>query len=214
MHTAIVERLELEVDLKRAIERDELALAYQPIFNLATRRLARASRRCVRWQPPRRAGSCRRTSFIPLAEESGLIVPTRRAGCCEPRASQARCGGPSTRPSGLQIGVNLSARAAQRARAGRATSREALATQPARRRPGSTLEITETALMDDFDAGDRARSTRSRTSGVELAIDDFGTGYSSLAYLRRFPLDILKIDRSRSSTRSRGRARAGARCGR
>jgi len=190
MHTAIVERLELEVDLKRAIEREELLLAYQPIFNLRSQSVV-GLEALVRWRHPTR-GLVKPDRFVPLAEESGQIIAlgrwVLRTAAHQAALWRARYPGfPS-----LQVAVNISG--AQLAEDGlRAEVAEAL--ELSQLDPGGlVLEITETILMDDIDAAVK-RLGDLKDLGVDLAIDDFGSGYSSLTSLRRFPLNSLKIER-------------------
>jgi predicted signal transduction protein with EAL and GGDEF domain len=191
MHTAIVERLELEVDLKRAIQRDELVLRYQPIFDLKTGKVA-ALEALVRWQHPTR-GLVEPDRFIPLAEESGLIAALGRwvLRSAAHRAALWRAKYPGY--TGLKVGVNVSGvqlresgLAADVADALKASGLDAT---------GLTLEITETALMEDSDEV-IGRLEELKTLGVGLAVDDFGIGHSSLRYLKAFPLDTMKIDRA------------------
>ena len=191
MHTAIVERLELEVDLKRALERDELAVVYQPIFSLADGTVT-GLEALVRWHHPTR-GIVLPESFVPLAEESGLIGElgrwVLRKACHQGALWRAKYPG----HPGLAVGVNISGAQLREPGLVREVS-DALAEShldPA----GLTLEITETALMGSFeDAIEEIDALKSL--GVDLAIDDFGTGYSSLRYLHRLPLDVMKIERS------------------
>lgn len=191
MHTAVIERLELEVDLKRAIERGELVLAYQPIFNLRTGGFA-GLEALLRWRHPTR-GLVPPGSFIPMAEESGQILAlgrwVLRAACQQGALWRARY--PAL--EGLQVSVNISA--AQLREGGLVNEvSEALAGAQLDA-DGLAIEITESSLMEDTEAGAR-RLAQLKDLGVRLAVDDFGTGYSSLTYLRHFPLDDLKIDRS------------------
>jgi diguanylate cyclase (GGDEF)-like protein len=191
MHTAIVDRLELEVDLKRAMERNEVTLAYQPIFSLRSGVVAGVEA-LVRWTHPTR-GLVLAESFVPLAEESGLIAElgpwVLRNACHQGALWRAKYPG----HPGLRIAVNVSG--AQLSEPGLVDEiADALAASqldPA----GLTLEITETALMESFEPAIKQLDALKRI-GVQLAIDDFGTGYSSLRYLRRLPLDALKIDKS------------------
>ncbi len=188
MHTEIMERLELEVELKGAIERGELVLAYQPIFSLRTGAIA-GLEALVRWRHPTR-GLLPPGRFIPLAERSGTIDDLGRwvlhAAAHQGALWRARY------PAfpGIQIGVNVSA---TQLRGPGLVSQvaEALETSqlPA---DGLTLEVTETALMDDLDNAVR-RLDELKELGIEIAVDDFGTGHSSLRYLQRLPLDNLKI---------------------
>ena len=191
MHTAVVERLELEVDLKRAVERGELVLVYQPIFNLRSGDFA-GLEALLRWRHPQR-GLVEPSRFIPLAEESGQILDlgrwVLRAACQQAALWRARY----PAHEGLQVGVNISP--AQLRERGLVTEvKEALAA--AQLDPdGLTVEITESSLMEDTEACAH-RLGELKDLGVEIAVDDFGTGYSSLTYLRSFPLDNLKIDQS------------------
>jgi len=188
MHAAVVERLELGADLRRAIDRDELVLHYQPIVELATGRLAGVEA-LVRWNHPTR-GLVAPLEFIPLAEETGLVVPLGRwvlRAACQQAASWKAEYGAAAPP---WVSVNLSGRHllasdleadVERALADAGLEAGAL-----------TLEITETELVQDVGLAVE-RLERLKQLGVCLAIDDFGTGYSSLRYIRRFPADVFKI---------------------
>jgi diguanylate cyclase (GGDEF)-like protein/PAS domain S-box-containing protein len=191
MHTQPLERLALEAELRRVLERDELRLHYQPVVELDTGRVCGAEA-LLRWQHPRR-GLVPPGQFIPLAEETGVIVPIGRwvlqEACREARLLRDRH--PGARP--FVMSVNISGRQFQHpglvqdvAEALRAADLPACALR---------LEITESVAME---AGTATIETLQALKGlgVQLAIDDFGTGYSSLAYLKRFPVDTLKIDRS------------------
>ncbi len=188
MHADIVERMELEVDLKRAIEANELELHYQPIFDLKTGAIA-GLEALVRWNHPTR-GLLRPDSFIPHAESSGRISDLGRwvlaAACHQGALWRARY--PAT--DGIKVGVNLSA---SELRDEEIVAQVADALRVAQLDPrGLTLEITETALMDDLDAA-AGRLRDLKSLGVEIAVDDFGIGHSSLRYLKQLPLDNLKI---------------------
>jgi EAL domain-containing protein (putative c-di-GMP-specific phosphodiesterase class I) len=191
MNARILERLELEGDLRRALERGELRLDYQPIVDLETGRVAEVEA-LLHWEHPER-GLIAPLEFIPIAEEVGLIVPigrwVLREACRQAQAWQARY--PSERP--LLMSVNVSAREFQQpdliGQVAAVLDETGLA--PACLR----LEITESVLMDDAPATE-ATLRGMRALGVRLAIDDFGTGYSSLGYLQRFSVDTLKIDRA------------------
>jgi predicted signal transduction protein with EAL and GGDEF domain len=191
MHTAVIERLELELDLKRAIERGELLLAYQQIFDLTNGDFA-GIEALLRWRHPTR-GLVLPMRFVPLAEESGQILDlgrwVLRAACQQAALWRARY--PAVQ--GLKVGVNISA--AQLREGGLITDVEEALEASQLDPDGLTLEITESSLMEDTEACAR-RLSALKDLGIEIAIDDFGTGYSSLTYLRRFPLDNLKIDRS------------------
>ncbi len=191
MHDKAVERLRLMNELQSAIENGEITLEYQPIVTLAD------SRPCgfealARWTH-REFGSVPPSTFIPLAEETGMIVTLGaailRQACQQAVLWNALPGLPC--PIGLS--VNLSGRQLEDASVVDAV-RDALVTStldPER----LTLEITETALVTNSD-GMRQRLYQLKELGVTLAIDDFGTGYSSLSYIQQFPVDVLKIDRS------------------
>ncbi len=197
MQVAARDKLTLELDLARALEREELFLVYQPTFDLRSQAVIGVEA-LLRWQHPERGLVCPQ-DFIPLAEGNGLIVPIGRwvlhQACRQARLWQER-------GHDLAIAVNVSAR--QMDDAGLL-----LDVQEALRCNGLaagklTLEITETALMRDPQL--TAKQLRAlKQLGVRIAIDDFGTGYSSLAYLSQFPADALKIDRSFVSEITRSR---------
>jgi len=191
MHTAIVERLELEVDLKRALEREELAVVYQPIFSLVKGTVTGVEA-LVRWRHPTR-GTVMPESFVPLAEESGLIGElgrwVLRKACHQGALWRAKYPG----HPGLAIGVNISG--AQLREPGLVQEVADALEESQLEATGLTLEITETALMESFDDA-LEEIDALKALGVDLAIDDFGTGYSSLRYLRRLPLDVMKIEKS------------------
>jgi diguanylate cyclase (GGDEF)-like protein len=183
------ERLTMESELHKGIERQELELYYQPKFDLATKRLVGAEA-LMRWNHPVR-GMVPPDQFIPLAEDTGLIVPmgawALHAACEAATAWNAY----SLHP--LKIAVNLSARQFSGGTLVQ-TVRDALSTtgcQP----QWLELEITESLLLDGRDEV-RAVLEELSSLGITIAIDDFGTGYSALSYLTRFPVQILKIDRA------------------
>ncbi len=191
MHEHVLSRLELRTDLQRALVTDQLELHYQPVVHLSDGSVAGVEA-LLRWRHPER-GLVPPDAFIPLAEETGLIIPigrwVLREGCRNARRILGAMDG-TTPPS---LSINLSLRQLQHSDIV-ADVREALAEfelPPA----CLTLEITETVLMADSDLA-VARLTELKDLGVRLALDDFGTGYSSLSYLSRFPVDILKMDRS------------------
>jgi diguanylate cyclase (GGDEF)-like protein len=191
MHARAVSRLQLESDLRQAIENKEFCVYYQPIVSLETGRLA-GFEALVRWNHPRR-GLVSPADFIPVAEETGLIVPIGQwvlnEACVHVR--QWQLDSPSHRA--LSLSVNLSARqVAQPDLLDRI--KEALAAS--KLNPHCLkLEITESVVMENAEAA-VLMFKQLRSLGVQLSIDDFGTGYSSLSYLHRFPLNYLKIDRS------------------
>jgi diguanylate cyclase (GGDEF)-like protein len=191
MHARAVSRLQLESDLRQAIEQNEFCVYYQPIISLQTGRLA-GFEALVRWNHPRR-GLVSPADFIPVAEETGLIVPIGQwvlnEACMHVREWQINS--PSHRS--LSLSVNLSARqVAQPDLLNRI--KEAL--ESSKLSPHCLkLEITESVVMENAEAA-ALMFKQLRALGVQLSIDDFGTGYSSLSYLHRFPLNYLKIDRS------------------
>ena len=189
MHAAALARLALKGDLERALERGEFVLLYQPIIHLGTVQIAGVEA-LLRWHHPRR-GVVGPTDFIPVAEETGLIIPLGR-WVLEQACRQAKAWDvDATRP--LTMSVNVSGRQMQQPGFVDEVAQILALTglQPAR----LTLELTESVLMQDAEAATATLDELKRL-GVRLAIDDFGTGYSSLSYLRRFPIDELKIDRS------------------
>ncbi len=190
MSTATMERVELENDLRRALERDELRLHYQPLIDLASDRIV-GLEALVRWQHPTR-GLVPPLSFIPLAEETGLIIPLGR-WVLETACRQAREWTAALPGSQLVMSVNLSAR--QFTQPDLVEEVAAILEETGLPSHLLELEITETVLMDQTEAGTRALRAL-RALGVKLVLDDFGTGYSSLAYLKHLPLDTIKIDRS------------------
>jgi diguanylate cyclase (GGDEF)-like protein len=189
MHTSIERRAELEQDLTRAIERDQLLLAYQPTFDLATNTI-NGVEALLRWQHPTR-GLIMPDDFIPIAETTGLIVPIGH-WVLEQACRQAATWQHDDRR--LSISVNISGRQLDTNAGLIGHVQEALAASGLD--PGLlTLEITETVLMRDAEVS-AAQLHALKALGLRIAIDDFGTGYSSLGYLRQFPVDALKIDRS------------------
>jgi diguanylate cyclase (GGDEF)-like protein/PAS domain S-box-containing protein len=190
-HRVLV-RLRTESELRRALERDELRIHYQPVVDLREDRIA-AVEALVRWEHPQR-GLLEPVDFIRVAEDTGLIVPLGDlvlTKACRDVADWQRRFNHSQRP--LALCVNASARqladTAFPARVAEIARRSGLAT-------GSlALEITESVLMEEAHSPATVL-TRMRDYGLGLMLDDFGTGYSGLSYLKRFPLDVLKIDRS------------------
>ncbi len=191
MHASVFERLELKADLARGIENDQLRLLYQPIVSLETGRITGVEA-LVRWDHPVK-GMLPPDAFIPLAEDTGLIVPLGQwvlEEACQ-QLQILQLGLPTN--AILTMSVNLSVRQLQvegiAERVAATISRFGLDPSTI------TLEITETMLMLDTELT-RKRLADLRDIGVSLAVDDFGTGYSSLQYIQRFPIDIIKIDRS------------------
>ena len=191
MHARAVSRLQLESDLRQAIEKKEFAVYYQPIVALPTGRLA-GFEALVRWNHPRH-GLVQPGDFIPVAEETGLIVPIGQwvlnEACAQVR--QWQLDSPSHRA--LSLSVNLSARQVAQPNL---LDRIKEALDKSKLNPHCLkLEITESVVMENAEAA-ALMFKQLRSLGVQLSIDDFGTGYSSLSYLHRFPLNYLKIDRS------------------
>jgi diguanylate cyclase (GGDEF)-like protein len=191
MHAVVLERLELEVDLQRALHRRELEVHFQPIVELATGRTV-AVEALLRWNHPSR-GLVGPDEFIPLAEETGAIHALGQWVLSEACRQAVEWNASVCSADPISVGVNLS---------GRQLEDPALVglVEAALEETGLPadlliLEITETILMQDLE-GTISKLSELRDLGVRLSVDDFGTGYSSLQYLRRFPLDSLKIAKS------------------
>ncbi len=191
LHTEVSGRLKLEADLRLALANGTLSVAYQPLFNLNTFKL-RGFEALVRWQHPT-LGEVTPTTFIPIAEETGLIIELTdmmlSRACRQVRQWQLR--DESLRDLRVQVNVSSNdlAHSALAERVERALRESRLDPRLL------TLELTENILMQRVD-GVMATLDALRRLGVSLAIDDFGTGYSSLSYLSSLPIDSLKIDRS------------------
>jgi diguanylate cyclase (GGDEF)-like protein len=189
LRTALLSRLDLEHDMRHAVERGQLLLHYQPILDLTEERIL-AVEALLRWQHPQR-GLLPPCEFIPAAEETGLIVPIEAwvlATACQQVSTWMEGRHPP-----LTLNVNMSVRQLQRPDLADVVARVLRETGlPADR---LVLELTESILLQDTKVM-VARLQRLKELGVRLAIDDFGTGYSSLAYLRRLPIDTIKIDKS------------------
>jgi diguanylate cyclase (GGDEF)-like protein len=191
MHSTMLERLALESDLRLAVQRQEFLVHYQPIFSLETGRPI-ALEALVRWQHPER-GLLPPGDFIPLAEQTGLIVPigwwVLEQACRQARQWHEQF---PTEPA-LVVAVNLAP--VQLVQAGLRDGVARILRESGLDASHLVLEITESTLMkEDHRFGVNLRELKAL--GLRLAIDDFGTGYSSLSRLRSFPVDILKIDRS------------------
>jgi diguanylate cyclase (GGDEF)-like protein/PAS domain S-box-containing protein len=186
MRAQALARLEIETGLRVAVRGDQLTLHYQPVVDLGTGETL-ALEALMRWRHPVR-GPVSPGEFIPVAEETGLIVPLGRWALDESCAYAASLG-----PDGPPVSVNLSARQLANPTIVEdvASALEGSGLPPER----LWLELTETALFEEADAPLPVLHEL-KELGVRLVLDDFGTGYSSLAYLQRFPLDALKIDRA------------------
>ncbi|MBW4421917.1 MAG: EAL domain-containing protein [Myxacorys californica WJT36-NPBG1] len=187
MHEQAVSLLQLETDLRRAIDGQELRVFYQPVLDLQTQQV-RGFEALVRWQHPRR-GIVMPAEFIPLAEETGLISLidpwVLRQACNQTQAWQQQYGKP------LTISVNLSRK--QFAQPDLVQQIEQILHDTELPAGCLKLEITESAIMENVVAA-TTMMQQLKAIGVQLALDDFGTGYSSLSHLHLFPIDILKID--------------------
>jgi len=190
MHEQAVEQLQLETDLRLGIEKGEFEVYYQPIISLGRQQLI-GFEALLRWHHPTQ-GMVSPARFIPIAEETGLIVPlgwwVLRQAC-----SQMRCWQKLYQNQSWIVSVNLSAKQVLQPDLFDRIDQILQETEFERQR--LKLEITESTLMNHSEATN-AKLRRLSASGIKLSIDDFGTGYSSLSYLHRFPIDTLKIDRS------------------
>ena len=189
MHAAALQLLDMQADLGRAIELDELYVVYQPIIALATGEVIGAEA-LLRWRNPER-GVVPPSVFVPIAEDSGLIVAigrwVLRRACREVQRWTAEGGVP------MRVSVNLSGRQLQ---SPEIVDDVRMALEESGLDPSQlVLELTESMAMQNTDLT-LERLTALKTLGVSIAIDDFGTGYSSLSYLQRFPVDVLKIDKA------------------
>ena len=186
MHAAALDRLEMEADLRRAVQRDELRVEYQPVFSLVDGTM-HAFEALVRWQHPTR-GLLMPGAFVPLAEETGVICEIGRAVLLEACRQAVEW---QVYQGDLAVTVNLSPRQLldEDVIDLVASVLDVTGLPP----QALILELTEGAMMHDAAIG---RLHALKALGVGLAIDDFGTGYSSLSYLQRLPVDVVKIDRS------------------
>ena len=188
MRRTMQARMELEMDLREALAKDEFFLAYQPTFDLSSM-TPNGVEALIRWRHPAR-GVVQPDDFVPLLEETGLITDVGRWVLHRACAQGARW-----RAAGYQIGIAVNV-------SGRQLDDDHIlldvhdALSASGLEPSAlTVEITETALMRNIEETARLLATL-KAMGVRIAVDDFGTGYSSLAHLQRFPVDALKIDRS------------------
>jgi diguanylate cyclase (GGDEF)-like protein/PAS domain S-box-containing protein len=191
MHARALKLLQLETDLRHAVERREFFLVYQPIVSLQTGRLT-GFEALVRWRHPER-GLISPADFIPVAEETGFIIPIGQwvleEACRQMRQWQTQC----AEPLPLAISVNLSGKQLTQGNLIEQIFRTLRQTEMEPHH--LKLEITESVVMENIEAA-TGMLEQLRALGMHLSIDDFGTGYSSLSYLHRLPIDTLKIDRS------------------
>jgi len=187
MQTAVRDRLELEMDLRGALERDEYFLMYQPVYDLQTGEMCSVEA-LLRWRHPTR-GIVQPDTFVPILEETRMIVDVGRwvldQACRQAAAWHA---------GGQQLGVAVNASARQLDLDSFVEDIRATLASSGLEANALTIEITETAIMHDAEATAR-RLAAIKALGVRVSIDDFGTGQSSLGYLSQFPVDALKIDR-------------------
>jgi diguanylate cyclase (GGDEF)-like protein/PAS domain S-box-containing protein len=196
MHEQALYLMEMEVDLRRAIDQDELFLLYQPIVSIPDKRLA-GFEALVRWRHPK-GHIVSPTEFIPLAEDTGLIYPIdywvfARACAAVKRFEKALERDTLGRPNAFSINVNISGKHFRNPMlVGQLEQTlNACGVSPSR----LTLEITEGVLLDNVNSA-REIASKIRDMGLGLCIDDFGTGYSSLSYIQRYAVDAIKIDRA------------------
>lgn len=191
LHADVVQQLELSSELRRALQRDELTIHFQPVVLLPMGEIV-GLEALVRWNHPTR-GLVPPVEFIPVAEESGLIAPIDRWVLRESCRRGVEWNRRSHRPDPLRMHVNISPRHLHEVNL---VERVHRILEETGFPPGLlTLEITETTLVHDAEAAVRVLDEL-KGLGVMLAIDDFGIGFSSLSYLRRLPVDVVKIDRS------------------
>jgi diguanylate cyclase (GGDEF)-like protein/PAS domain S-box-containing protein len=191
MHVQALERLELENDIRRALEAKEFVVHYQPIVDLRSGEV-KGVEALVRWNHPER-GLLNPEEFVPVAEEIGLIVPMGEAVLEEACRWGVRWQEEHPHLSPLLMNVNLSAKQLQRSDL--ITTLEGVLRRTGLDPACLTLDITETAYVKVLE-GNTAVLNDVRRLGVKISIDDFGVGYSSLSYLKRLPVDILKLDKS------------------
>jgi EAL domain-containing protein (putative c-di-GMP-specific phosphodiesterase class I) len=190
LNTQAEKRLQLESELRKALDRNELTLHYQPIVNISSGAVEGAEA-LLRWKNPK-LGSVPPDQFIPLAEETGLIIPigdwVLQTACREAKTWQ-RDGRPP-----LRLAVNISSRQFRGNGEDLVQTVERMLEESGLQAGNLELEVTENLLMEDI-TETVTQFQRLNAMGVNLSIDDFGTGYSALSYLKRFPFDLLKIDR-------------------
>ena len=199
MHSAAMKRLKLETELRRGMEQGELLAYYQPIISLRTGRIA-GFEALSRWQ--RAEGMVLPADFIPVAEETGLIVPMNQQLMLDACRQVAIWQASFDSASPLFMSMNITPKQFERPQL--VDEIRGIIERTGPRADSIHLEITETVTMQDADAA-MNRLSQLKALGVHLSIDDFGTGFSSLSRLRRFPVDALKIDRVFISTMTEDR---------
>jgi len=185
MHERVLERLALKADLQRSVLAEEFELHYQPIVALQSSAIVGVEA-LVRWQHPER-GLVLPDEFVPLAEETGLILPLGRFVLQNACREGRRLRGLGHRDLGISVNISATQLASSQLPAEVMAALRESSLEPS----ALTLEITESMLLDTQPVITRLEDLK--RLGVRIAIDDFGTGYSSLNYLRRFPVDVLKI---------------------
>src|SRR4029453_977615 len=191
MHEDMLQRLELEAELRHVADRDQLVLHYQPIVELVSGRITR-DEALVRCDPPTK-GLLAAAGLHPPGRGAGADRPDRQLGAAPGLPPGPALAGPVPGRAPLSVHVNLSGRQLEEQRV---VGEIVYALETSRLSPRQlTIEITESVLVTDIETMS-ARLRELKGLGVLLAIDDFGTGYSSLSYLRRFPIDMLKIDKA------------------
>ena len=192
MYERVVQRLELENDLRRAVEQEELVVLYQPIFDFGSQGVWGVEA-LLRWDHPQR-GLLSPSQFVSVAEETGLIIPigswVLQEACRQVKVWQ------QLYPRGAPLGVIVNLSAKQLRHPGCVETIEAALAKSGLAAESLSLDVTETAFIDALEAGDSLVLKRIQALGVRISIDDFGMGYSSLSYLKRLPADALKIDKS------------------
>lgn len=191
MHKHALEQLQLETEIRQSLERNEFCLHYQPIINLQTNDLA-GFEALVRWNHPTR-GMVSPMEFIPVAEETGLILPLGKWILQEACRQLCKWQKYNSLASSLAVSINLSCK--QFLQDDLAEQIIAMLEQTGLAPNRLKLEITESHILENMESS-IAMMDRLRLLGIEISLDDFGTGYSSLSYLHRLPIDYLKIDRS------------------
>jgi EAL domain-containing protein (putative c-di-GMP-specific phosphodiesterase class I) len=190
MHRDALARLQLETDLRRALERHEFRLYYQPVVSLRTGRISGVEA-LIRWQHPER-GLVPPSEFVPLAEDTGLIVPIGEwvlaEACRQVQRWPAAAG-----DAPLTLAVNLSIK--QFAKPGLDARIAELLTATGFPAERLALEVTESVIIDQPEAAKTVLESL-KALGLKVHMDDFGTGYSSLSYVHQLPLDGLKVDRA------------------